>query len=585
MDGHEATAALQRVHTELMGSPPEPRAIAPWVLVLTRGTKTAKDYQHMLLASAEYRARMLSRFRELWYAMVGPEQAPNVAVFDGFWMSYRQFAPVPDAELAACIRGSPQFAARWTSVVHKGLQLCGHDHPPADPALVQRYVSRFQHDPAYDVDRLHLDLDADFPSAGGRATPLALLLQQQAQQQQAQLQAQPQAPQPQQQAQLLLPQLLPLAQPSQAQPQKNPQQQQQPQQQQPDLLPLLQSQPQEKILPQPLVLQPGVTDAMEAHLLGEVEKRLRQRCCDEVEVAHILGLVGGGPKASQAIPNPKACLKRFLADFHALYERPMFVQEYTKLRHRVLPVYLQEDAGAGEGLLRQEMLAYTRKLQQIAQLYRRYLDEDVDQYQFALLVEEQEERGLEEAAFQERVMHQILGSPRYEAEMRERLREVARVVQDTSLDAAALDCLFAKARGIRLALHDDAMTDFLQQFAEETARLCAAITDDYVQVLERHPDERELARHLATFRDGIPRKLPLDAMNDALTGQLASGREFHDVLKRKLGTLHYEAFGHGPPNSLLYDMLDAALEALQGLGPRGLGALDAVLRDVVNRCG
>jgi hypothetical protein len=260
------------------------------------------------------------------------------------------------------------------------------------------------------------------------------------------------------------------------------------------------------------------------------------------------------PTPASPAPTPGDEAPAWADDWEAVFERPVFLQEYLRFGERL--------ATLGASDARDWMRAHKRASDDLRlsanDVLMRYAGRPpMSEYEFV-------KRYLAEALepeFADRLLARLLGSPEYHEAMSAALERAYRATYDVALDSVAVGYLFAQALERRLSLSDPGLQELVVAFKSETDAYVERVYRAYLDIYQREPDEGEIAAHVATYRAADADKAAVDR---AIARALIAALEFHDIVKKKLRFYYLEATNTEIAPSALYRLLDACLSSIEG---------------------
>lgn len=251
--------------------------------------------------------------------------------------------------------------------------------------------------------------------------------------------------------------------------------------------------------------------------------------------------------------------RRMLNTCESRFGRPLHIHEF--LRHRA--ALYDQPACAGQGGLEAVVAAlHARHMDAFAlvcRVHRRLLGEtDFDEIRFVkeYVGRPHAHRGVldEPAAFAARLEASVLDGPLYAEAVGARLRAIYATAIDDPLSDHVLRHLITKARGLRIGPTEPQDTEVMLRLVADvslqTNRFRVRVVALYEAVLGRLPDEDEVLDGIGKDYEALdcagateeeqhrPRQ---SETHDSLAAaerragmRLASGLEFHDVLKRRI---------------------------------------------------
>lgn len=232
----------------------------------------------------------------------------------------------------------------------------------------------------------------------------------------------------------------------------------------------------------------------------------------------------------------------FIDEFEAVYQRPMFVQEYFK------HVDMRNDASIDVLKLHSE---HNFKYNRMREIFETYTGKTISEYyyvhKFLFLVDDEN--------FFVGIVDDIVASGEYKRGMTKVLVDKYASMFDAPLSEMDADYIFEIVRAQKLDIVSDTLASILTSLKEETDKIIGAIFKIYNLVLERPPDMNEIEQYVSHYRNGW-----VDANLEKV---LMRTLEFHDNIKKMIKAEHGSTMPLLP--SVLYDILNRVLIKLADL--------------------
>jgi hypothetical protein len=256
---------------------------------------------------------------------------------------------------------------------------------------------------------------------------------------------------------------------------------------------------------------------------------------------------GSEAGAADGVARAAAIGRKLAARWAAVVGRPMFATELV--RHLPATAEAAKQFGASfSGLAAFARKAYDRQTQSFLaarQVYREYLAEELSEEAFLekeiFTYVDDEDPG----AFKARIEDDILDGDFYSVKMRARLSDVYRAGFGLAMHGDDVEHCFDIARISRATVSGDAANRIATSLNQEVESISLRVSEVYLDVLGRDPDEAEVRDEVQEFRRHVPKSFytgsggPIgdsptifDPAAEDLRFRLHRSLEFHDVLKR-----------------------------------------------------
>lgn len=208
--------------------------------------------------------------------------------------------------------------------------------------------------------------------------------------------------------------------------------------------------------------------------------------------------------------------EKFLHKFEEVFNRPMFVQEYTK--------YFASRSTISIETIFNNHIENFKRMQKLMQQYLVYNlteKEYVQKYLFKV----------DDETFIDNYQNNIVFEDEYISQMKENLSSMYMRLYDDVLEQVDVDYIFERMQNDRLILSDDRIDDYLLKFKTETDEIVNRIFKVYMDVYSRTPEKQELISKSLYYRKKYNNKT-YDYIDKVIEKELMLCLEFHDIIKK-----------------------------------------------------
>lgn len=265
-------------------------------------------------------------------------------------------------------------------------------------------------------------------------------------------------------------------------------------------------------------------------------------------------VVNGAPPQIDVKPNSmEAALFDVvrLDAFEAIFQRPMYVQEYFK--YSSLTIGLDE-------LFAQHTTSYNR----MREIFETFTGKTISEYyyvhKFLFSIDNPE--------FFENIIDDIVNSVEYKNSMMRVIAEKYAAMFDTTMSEIDVDYMFNIVKTKKLPIISDDLVQILNSVKQESDDLIGNIIKVYSKVLDRPPDMNEIEQYVTYYRGG--------GTDSALEKILMRTLEFHDSIKKRIRIEYQNAKGREVLPSTLFDVLN---RVIVGIADLDMASIDDTIRN------
>ena len=224
--------------------------------------------------------------------------------------------------------------------------------------------------------------------------------------------------------------------------------------------------------------------------------------------------------------------------FEAVFQRPMFVQEYFKYQTQYFDELLSTH-NSNYNRLREIFETYTGKT--ISEYYY------VHKFLFSV----------DDDGFFEKIVDDIVNSAEYRVGMSRILVDKYAAMFDSPLSDVDAEYIFAIVKKQKLDIVNERLATILTNLKEETDTIIGAIFKVYDKVLNRPPDMNEIEQYVGYYRSG--------GSDVELEKVLMRTLEFHDSIKKHIRSEYHALKGKDVLPSILFDVLNRIIVRIADL--------------------
>lgn len=205
----------------------------------------------------------------------------------------------------------------------------------------------------------------------------------------------------------------------------------------------------------------------------------------------------------------------FIDEFERTYDRPIYVQEYSK--------YYNARKSTDMNTLHTN---HVEKFKTMKNILSKYTDYDLVEHEYVrkFLLK------IELPDFIENFGNNIVYDEVYITKMKSNIILMYERLYDERLDDADVSYIFDKVQKQRVDIKDQRLDDFLLEFKKETDDIVNRIFKLYMEIYERTPDKIELLEKSFCYR----RQESFDDVDKVIEKELMSCLEFHDIIKQRI---------------------------------------------------
>lgn len=208
-----------------------------------------------------------------------------------------------------------------------------------------------------------------------------------------------------------------------------------------------------------------------------------------------------------------------LCNFHSVFNRPMFVEEYF--------YYI---INGNKEDYKKLFETYTTNLNKYTKIIHDYKNNKPSEYDFVKSYIPFYEIHRDDQQFFNSIVDDIVFSSEYENEMKQIISKKYYSLYNEALESDDRDYYFSIIKQYKLNLRDDKVEIQLMNLKKETDEFIGNIFDIFTNVLDRKPDEIEIASMLSMYREQNDTEL----VNIQIEKGLVTSIEFNEIIKKKL---------------------------------------------------
>lgn len=301
----------------------------------------------------------------------------------------------------------------------------------------------------------------------------------------------------------------------------------------------------------------------------EQEKRKRQE--DEYIRfgRHFEEVTGRSPSIETDLPKQveeKTLNTTAIDTFEQIFERPISVQEYFKYVHDQ-PELTEEDFQ----YLYEE---HSSNFNHLREIYQAYTGNTIDEYKTYI---KKYLYDIDHPDFFDNIVKTIIESREYEVSMKKELANTYKKMYDEKLEEQDIDFLFNIVKKQQCGINDDGLVNIITVFKNESDDIIQHIFQQYVNVLEREPDMYEIEQYVAYYRAELnDNQNTFDAINAILEQKLMQSLEFHDIIKKRIRTIHKDVRAKEVLPSVMFDNLNRVIAQINSIR---LSDVDKIITD------
>jgi hypothetical protein len=227
--------------------------------------------------------------------------------------------------------------------------------------------------------------------------------------------------------------------------------------------------------------------------------------------------------------------------FEAVFQRPMYIQEYFKYQGEVDWVKLHSTHTHNFNTLREIFQAYTGK--SISEYYY------VSKYLYRI----------DEPNFFELIIDEIVDSPEYNHGITEVISNKYMAMYDIPISNSDKIFIFNIIQKQKLGINSETIGPLLTKLKQDTDTIVSKIFKVFKKVLERAPDINEIDQYIDFYRKDE------NAFDVSVEKILMHTLEFHDNIKNMVKTIYKTKFEKDILPSILFEVLNKIIVKLDDL--------------------
>lgn len=284
-------------------------------------------------------------------------------------------------------------------------------------------------------------------------------------------------------------------------------------------------------------------------------------------------VTGRSPSIETDLPKQieeKTLNTKAIDTFELTFERPISVQEYFKYIHDQ-PELTEEDFQ----YLYEE---HSSNFNHLREIYQSYTGNSIDEYKTFI---KKYLYDIDHPDFFDNIVKTIIDSKEYELSMKKELADTYKKMYDEKLEEQDVEFLFNIVKKQQCGINDDSLVNIITVFKNESDNIIQHIFQQYVNVLEREPDMYEIEQYVAYYRTELnDNQNTFDAINAVLEQKLMQSLEFHDIIKKRIRTIHKDIRSKEVLPSVMFDNLNRVIAQINSIR---LYDVDRIISDNISK--